>query len=78
MAVVRSAVPLNEKTREQVREMAEKNHPGKTVQITETVDPGLIGGIIIRIGDDQYDGSVARRLQELRRNFSENPYIPEI
>jgi F-type H+-transporting ATPase subunit delta len=78
VAEVRSATPLNEATRKQVRDLAEKSHPGKTIQISETVDPELIGGVIIRIGDDQYDGSVARRLQELRRNFSENPYIPEI
>ncbi len=78
VAEVRSAVPLNESARRQVREMAETNHPGKTIQIVEKVDPELIGGVIIRIGDDQYDGSVARSLQDLRRNFSENPYIPEI
>ena len=78
VAEVRSAVPLSETARRQVQEMAEKNHPGKTIEISETVDPDLIGGLVIRIGDDQYDGSVARRLQDLRRKFSENPYIPEI
>lgn len=78
MVEVRSAAPLSETSRQQVRAMAEKGHPGKTIEISETVDKGLIGGIIIRIGDEQYDGSVARRLQDLRRNFSENPYIPEM
>jgi len=38
----------------------------------------LIGGVTIRIGDEQYDGSVSRRLSDLRREFSKNPYIPEI
>jgi F-type H+-transporting ATPase subunit delta len=75
---VRSAVPLNATAREQVRRLAESKHPGKSIQLSEKVDPTLIGGVVIRIGDEQYDGSVSRKLHDLRRTFSENPYIPEI
>ncbi len=78
VAEVRSAAPLNEASRKQVRQLAERQYPQKAIEILETVDPSLIGGLIVRIGDDQYDGSVSRRLQDLRRKFSENPYIPEI
>jgi len=42
------------------------------------VDPALIGGVTIRIGDELYDGTVSRRLADLRREFSKNPYIPAI
>ncbi len=44
----------------------------------EKVDAELIGGVSIRIGDELYDGSVSRRLSDLRREFSKNPYIPSI
>ncbi len=77
-AQVTSAAPLTDSTRQQVRDLAASKHPGKTIEITEVVDPALIGGITIRIGDEQYDGSVSRRLSDLRREFSKNPYIPEI
>lgn len=77
-AEVASAVPLDEATREEVRAQALAKHPGKTIQLIEKVDPLLIGGVIIRIGDEQYDGSVSRRLSDLRRDFSKNPYIPAI
>lgn len=77
-AQVKSATPLNEGTRAKVRALAEKQHPGKTIELEEVVDGSLIGGLTIRIGDEQYDGSVSRRLGDLRRKFSENPYIPEI
>src|SRR5690606_15020307 len=36
VAEVRSAVPLSETARKQVQELAEKNHPGKSIEISET------------------------------------------
>jgi F-type H+-transporting ATPase subunit delta len=78
VAQVTSAVPLNEATRARVRVLAEKQHPGKSIELVEKVDASLIGGVTIRIGDEQYDGSVSRRLNDLRREFSKNPYIPSI
>ncbi|MDX9750783.1 MAG: ATP synthase F1 subunit delta [Flavobacteriales bacterium] len=77
-AEVTSAAPLDDSAREQVRALATARHPGKTVELDEHVDPELIGGLTIRIGDEQYDGSVSRRLSDLRREFSKNPYIPAI
>lgn len=77
-AEVTSAVPLDDAARKRVQELATAKHPGKSIQLLEKVDPSLIGGVTIRIGDEQYDGSVSRRLNDLRREFSKNPYIPEI
>lgn len=42
----------------------------KKVTIENIVDPSIIGGFILRIGDKQYNASVANRLQELKREFS--------
>lgn len=78
MAEVRSAIPLSDEARALVKKMAEYRHPGKSILLNETVDPALIGGVVIRIGDEQVDATVSRRLSDLRRKFSENPYIPEI
>jgi len=77
-AEVTTAMPLNADARKRVLEQASAKHPGKTIQLLEKVDPSMIGGITIRIGDEQYDGSVSRRLNDLRRDFSKNPYIPAI
>ena len=78
VAEVRSAIALTDSARAEVKRMAELRHPGKSIVLKETVDPTLIGGLVVRIGDEQLDGSISRALADLRRKFSENPYIPEI
>ncbi len=42
----------------------------KKITIENTIDPSIIGGFILRIGDKQYNGSVANRLQVLKRELS--------
>jgi F-type H+-transporting ATPase subunit delta len=42
----------------------------KKITIENTVDPSIIGGFILRIGDKQYNASVANRLQILKRELS--------
>jgi F-type H+-transporting ATPase subunit delta len=42
----------------------------KKITIENIVDPTIIGGFILRIGDKQYNASVANRLQVLKRELS--------
>jgi F-type H+-transporting ATPase subunit delta len=42
----------------------------KKITIESTIDPSIIGGFILRIGDKQYNASVANRLQVLKRELS--------
>jgi F-type H+-transporting ATPase subunit delta len=42
----------------------------KKITIENIIDPAIIGGFILRIGDKQYNASVANRLQELKREFA--------
>jgi F-type H+-transporting ATPase subunit delta len=44
---------------------------GKIVSADYSVDPNLIGGFIVRIGDTVYDASVKHQLSLLRSKFSE-------
>ena len=42
----------------------------KKITIENIVDASIIGGFILRIGDKQYNASVANRLQVLKRELS--------
>jgi len=42
---------------------------GKQVRATGSVDPGIVGGIVVRVGDKLVDGSVRTRLKQLRREL---------
>jgi F-type H+-transporting ATPase subunit delta len=42
---------------------------GKRIIIEQEEDPTLIGGIVVRVGDNTYDGSIKGRLEELERQL---------
>lgn len=43
---------------------------GRTVQLNVTVDPAVIGGIQVQVGDEVIDGTLATRLQQARRRLA--------
>lgn len=68
-AIVTSAVPLNDQQDERLRAALSKMY-GKPVQTNVVVDPEVVGGIKVVIGDDVIDGTIARRLDEARAHLS--------
>jgi len=76
-AKVTSASPLDAESRIAMIQQASRLSLG-TVELEEKVDPELIGGFILQVGDHQIDTSILTNIRNLRRDFSENPFIPEI
>jgi len=68
VAKVTTAVPLTKELNEQVLKKV-KEITGKEATIENNVNPDIIGGFILRIGDVQYDASISNKLQVLRRQF---------
>ena len=66
---MRSALPLDESQRAAVAERL-REITGTQIELTETVDATLIGGIAVRIGDELYDASVRSRLERLRMRLT--------
>ena len=67
VAEVRSAVPLDDDQRNRLAAALSKE-TGKKISVQVTVDPSVIGGIVATIGDTVIDGSVRRRLEQLKES----------
>jgi F-type H+-transporting ATPase subunit delta len=65
VAYVTSAVPLTEAEGQRLADQLARMY-GRSVTLKIELDPGVIGGLSVRIGSDLYDGTVARRLAEAR------------
>lgn len=47
----------------------------ESIEVTEKVDPSIIGGFVIKIGDKLYDASVIHKLDQLKKKLSSNDYV---
>jgi F-type H+-transporting ATPase subunit delta len=76
-AEVTSAIALDATSRQQILDAAMKL-AGGPIELIEKVDTTLIGGFVLKVGDKQLDSAISSRIKALKREFSENPYIPEL
>jgi len=65
VAQVTTAEQLNEAEQDLVRKKLEAM-TGKHIELATRIDPDIIGGIIVRIGDQVIDGSVRNKLERMR------------
>ena len=67
---ITSAIELDEATTEKLgRTIGER--AGRTVTLATRVDPEIIGGIIVRVGNSILDASIRNRLEQLRRQVAQ-------
>ena len=67
-AEVVAATPLGEEQQERLRR-ALTAHTGREVEISVRVDEGLLGGVVAKVGDLVFDGSLRTQLEQLRSNL---------
>ena len=63
---VTSAVELDESTVRHIGERIEEQ-TGRTVELSSSVEPDILGGIVVRVGNSVLDASIRNRLDTLRR-----------
>lgn len=51
---------------------------GEKANLENVINPAILGGFILRVGDVQYDASISNYLNELRKEFDNSHYIPKI
>jgi F-type H+-transporting ATPase subunit delta len=68
VAQVTTAKPMDAKQQNLVQQALERM-TGKTILMETRVQPGILGGVVARVGDKVIDGSVERRLQMLKQQL---------
>lgn len=76
VAIVTTAVPLSGELENKVLEKVQELTGGKAV-LENKIDPTIIGGFILRVGDLQYNASVASQLNNLKRDLLNNSYVAQ-
>lgn len=69
-ASVFSTTPLAAAETERLHAMLGKRF-GKIIHLSSAVDPGLIGGLVVRVGNLSFDGSIRSQLQAIHRQLME-------
>ncbi|MEW2414062.1 F0F1 ATP synthase subunit delta [Streptomyces sp. NPDC046866] len=69
VATVTSAVPLSDAQRNRLGAVLAKLY-GREMHLNLDVDPAVLGGIVVRVGDEVIDGSIAERLSEASRRMA--------
>lgn len=73
---ITTATPLTPESMAQLKsKLLESRITTDKLEITEKVDPSIIGGFIIEVEDKLYNASVAHKLEEMRKCFSENQFV---
>jgi F-type H+-transporting ATPase subunit delta len=68
VATVRVAGPLSADQRDRLRAALRKKI-GREVAIQEVIDPDILGGVRVELGEEVFEGTVSGRLEDARRLF---------
>jgi F-type H+-transporting ATPase subunit delta len=66
---VTSAIELDESTVKQIGD-AIGEQTGRRIELTSEVDPDILGGIVLRVGNSILDASIRNRLEKLRKQVA--------
>lgn len=69
-AEVVSRIKLDQQQLEKVKNFINERYQAKEMDIKNKIDEKIKGGIIIKVKDDVYDGSVVRQIRELKKNLT--------
>lgn len=73
-ATVISAAPLTSESIQKIRDVVTEATKG-TVVLDAKVDPDLIGGFVLKVGDRQFDASISTSLQKLKKEFAQKAVL---
>ena len=75
---VTTAAPLDEELKTAIMAKVAEQIQGNKVEIETEVNPDLIGGFVLQIGDKFFDASVRRDLNDVKHQFTKNIFVADI
>ena len=73
-----SAAPMGEQLQAEIVSKVQTFIKGNTIALKTEVDPELIGGFVIEVGDNLYDASVKKKLQDIRATVVDYSYVSKM
>ena len=73
-----TAAPLDADMEALIRRNVEAQFPGMSVEIETAVKESLLGGFVLESNNNTFDASVLRDLNDIKKQFLKNEYIPSI
>jgi len=75
---ITSAVPLEQTQIEALLNKLKQQAQLENIQLTTEVDESLLGGFVLQYGDKQYDASIARQVNVLKKDLESNEYLRKL
>lgn len=70
-AVVTTAIEISEGLKQKFLEKIKQETKNPKIEVEYKVNPGIIGGFVLRVGDTQYNASVLNKLFSVEKNFAQ-------
>ncbi len=70
-ATLITAGTIDESLNKKALEISHQLTPRSRIEFNKVIDPGIIGGFVLRVGDMQYDASVKTKLAKLKKHLIE-------
>jgi F-type H+-transporting ATPase subunit delta len=74
---VTSCIALSTEQKNKVLDAVKSTASGE-LELVEKINPSLIGGYIVKVGDMQIDSSISARIQKLKKELLDNPYLVKL
>ena len=73
-----TAIPVSDTMKNAIVEQVKKSAGFQNIELEEKVDPALIGGFVLQIGDKLVDASIAYDLRVIAKQFESNDFIYKV
>jgi F-type H+-transporting ATPase subunit delta len=73
-----TAVPANDTVRKAIIDQVSKAGGFANIELEEKVDPSIVGGFVLQVGDKLVDASISYDLREVAKQFENNDFVYKI